>query len=109
MDKTSSHAARKAIEALKNNNVGASGTLKKDQKRSCKTWTRTESKLKITNELRRFTEVDNHEEINIGDRVKNSEAIKLGKPKFYKQMYQNGAIREGVCESTLREGDAGKG
>ena len=41
-----------------------------------------QSRLKISNELWRFIEVDNHEAVKIGDLEKNSEAIKVVKPKI---------------------------
>ena len=62
-------------------------------------------RLKITNELRKLTEVDNHEAVKIGDLQKHSEAIKVIKHKFNKEIYQNAAVREGVGELTLREGE----
>ena len=64
-----------------------------------------QSRLKITDEPRRFTEVDNHEAVKIGD-LKNSEAIEVVKSKFNKKIYQSAAVREGADELTLREGDA---
>ena len=65
------------------------------------------SRLKITCELTRFIEVENHEAVKIGDLEKNSEAIKVVKPKSSKEIFQNAAIREGVDELTLREGEGG--
>ena len=65
------------------------------------------SRLKITCELTRFIEVENHEAVKIGDLEKNSEAIKVVKPKYSKEIFQNAAIREGVDELTLREGEGG--
>ena len=41
-----------------------------------------QSRLKIVDELRRFTEVDNHGAVKIGDLEKNSEAIKVVGPNF---------------------------
>ena len=40
------------------------------------------NRMNITNELRRFIEVDNHETTKIGNLEKNSEAIKVVKPAF---------------------------
>ena len=51
-----------------------------------------QSRMKITNELRRFIEVDNREAVKIGDLEKDSEAIKVDKPKFNKEIHQNAAI-----------------
>ena len=41
-----------------------------------------QSRLKIVDELRRFTEVDNHEAVKIGDPEKNSDVIKVVGPNF---------------------------
>ena len=46
----------------------------------------------ITNELRGFIEEDNREAVKIGDLEKNSEAIKVVKPKFNKEIHQNASI-----------------
>ena len=51
-----------------------------------------QSRLNVTNDLRRFTEVDDHEAVKIGD-LENSEAIKVAKPKF-EEIFPN-AIRVG--------------
>ena len=63
-----------------------------------------QSRMNITNERRRFIEVDNHETVKIGYLEKNSEAIRVVRPKYNKETYQ---IREGVSESTFREGEEG--
>ena len=55
-----------------------------------------QGRLKITDEPRRFTEVDNHEEVKIGD-LKNSEAIEVVKSKFNKK----------ICKSEGRPGRNG--
>ena len=65
--------------------------------------------MKITSELRSFIEVDNNEAVKIGDLEKNSEAIKVVKPKFHKEVYPNAAVGEGVDELTLREGAGEEG
>ena len=38
-------------------------------------------RLEITNELRRFIEVDIHEAVKIGDLEKNSEVIRVAGPR----------------------------
>ena len=57
--------------------------------------------VEIMNELRRFVELDNHEEAKIGD----LEAIK--KPKFNRGVFPKAIIRKGVSELTLRENEKG--
>ena len=47
-----------------------------------------QSRFKFTNELGRFIEVDTHEAAKTGD-LENSEAIKVVKPMFNKEIYQN--------------------
>ena len=44
-----------------------------------------QSRLNITNELRRFIEVDNQEAVKIGDLENNSEAINVVRPQFNKR------------------------
>ena len=66
-----------------------------------------QSRLNITDELRRCIEVDTHEAVQIGDQEKNSVAIKMVTPKFNKVIFQNVAVRKGVDELTLREGEKG--
>ena len=39
-----------------------------------------------------FIEVDNHEAVKIGDQHKNSEAIKVVKPKFNMDIFPNAAV-----------------
>ena len=56
-----------------------------------------QKKLKKMDELRRFSEVDNHETVKIGDEEKNS-AIKAVGPDFN---------QKGVDELTLRTGEEG--
>ena len=51
--------------------------------------------------------MDDREAVKIGELEKNSEAIKVVKPKFNKEIYQIAAVREGVNEMTLREGEEG--
>ena len=41
-----------------------------------------QSRLEITNELRRFIEVNNNEAVRIGDLAKNSEAINVARHKL---------------------------
>ena len=53
-----------------------------------------QSRLKLTSELRRFIEVD-HEAVKIGD-PENSEAIRVVRPKFNKEIFPNAAVRKGV-------------
>ena len=64
-------------------------------------------RMKIKSELRRFFVVDSREAVKIGDLEDNSAAIKVVRPKFSKGIDQNAAIREGVDELTLREGEEG--
>ena len=52
--------------------------------------------MKVTNDLRRFIEVDNHESVAIGDLEMNREAIKVVRPKFNKDICLDAIIREGV-------------
>ena len=66
-----------------------------------------EQRLKITNEIRRFIEVDKNEVVKIGDLEKNSEAIKVVRPNFNKEIFPDATIRAGVGELTLRTGEAG--
>ena len=61
-----------------------------------------ESSRFITNELKRFIEVDNHEAVEIGDLEKNS-AIKVARTMFNKAIFPQ-PIREG-SGLTLREGE----
>ena len=49
-----------------------------------------QSRLKIVDELRRFTEVDSHEAVKIGDPEKNSEAIKVVGPNFDRENISRG-------------------
>ena len=56
-----------------------------------------QSMLKTTDEPRRFTEVDNHETVKIGDLKKKSEAIEVVKSKFNKK----------ICKSEGRPGRSG--
>ena len=49
--------------------------------------------LKITNELRRVIEVDNHEAPKIGDLEKNAEAIKVVRPKINHDIFPHAAVR----------------
>ena len=52
--------------------------------------------------------MDNNEAVKIGHLEKNSEAIKVVRPKFDKESFPNAVIlREGVDELTLREGEEG--
>ena len=55
---------------------------------------------KITNELRRFIEVENVLPVKIGDPEKNSVAIKGSSPGST-ETYKKAAVREGVDGSTL--------
>ena len=59
------------------------------------------SRLKSTNEQRRFVGMNNQEEVNIGELEKKMEAIKVARPKA---IFPNGIIREGVDELTIRSG-----
>ena len=61
-----------------------------------------QSSFKMTNELRRFIEVDSHEAVKTGDLEKNSEAIKVARPKFN----QEGPSAKGH-ELALPAGEAG--
>ena len=65
-----------------------------------------QSRSNITNQLRRFIEADNHNAVRISHMEKNSEAMKVVKPSFDKEIYQNATAREGVEELTVREGVA---
>ena len=60
-----------------------------------------QSRLNITNEPRRFIEVDN-QAVKIGDLAKNSEAIKLSGASSIRGIYQNPAVWEKVDDLTLR-------
>ena len=56
----------------------------------------------ILQEQRRLNiEVDNHEAVKIGDVEENSEAIKVVKPQFNKEIYLRPAVRKGVDELAL--------
>ena len=71
-----------------------------------------QSRLKITNELRRYIEVGNHEPVKIGDlalwtrfsnreardQEKNSEAIKVFGPNLNREMFPDAAVRDGAEE-----------
>ena len=59
------------------------------------------SRLKMTEELRRFIMVDCHEAVKIGDLVKNLESRSVVEPKFTTDQPQARA-REEADEPTLR-------
>ena len=61
-----------------------------------------QSRLKITNELRRFLEADDRESVKMDEMDKPTKAIKIGKPKFNKQILPNAIIREEVNKLTLQ-------
>ena len=65
-----------------------------------------QNRLKLTDE-QRFIEVDNQEAVKIGELERNSEAIKLARPKFNKAIFQDATIREGVDDLALRTGESG--
>ena len=53
-----------------------------------------QSRVKIMNELKRFTEVDNHEAVKIGDQM-------VG-PDFNRVIFPDAAVRDGVDALTIR-------
>ena len=55
-----------------------------------------QSRLKIVDEPRRFTEVDSHEAVKIGDPEKNSGAIKMVGPNFDRERTFPVAVRIGT-------------
>ena len=66
-----------------------------------------QSRLKTTKEQRRFIDLDNHDAVKIGDMEKISKAIKVVKAKFNREIYQNAAVRDGLDELPLRQGEEG--
>ena len=65
------------------------------------------SRYKVTDELRRFILVDNHEVVRIGELEQGSEAMRVVRPNSEKETFPNAAIREGTDELTLRVEEAG--
>ena len=51
-----------------------------------------ESRLKITNELKRFIEVDNQEAVKIGDLERHKEVLKVVRPKFNREIFPNAYV-----------------
>ena len=66
-----------------------------------------QGRLEITNELRRFIEVNNHEAVKVGDLEKNSEAIKAVGADLHRERFSDGAVRAEVHEMTFRKGEEG--
>ena len=65
------------------------------------------STLKVTNELRRLTDVKNHEAVKIGDLEENSEAINVIRDNLNMETFPNAATREEVDDPTLRAKEVG--
>ena len=63
------------------------------------------SRMITTNEPRRFRWITTMRQRSATWRG-TREAMKVAKPKFYKEIFSNAIIREGVDELTLREGEA---
>ena len=83
----------------------------KSKKKQCIWWCvvlQLQCRLKITNELMRFIEVDHCVVVKMNNLEKTSEAIKVAKSKFNKQTNERPTVREGVRDLTLREGEVGK-
>ena len=57
-----------------------------------------ESKLKITDELRRFIQAENKDAAKIGDLEKCKETGRVVKPQFDLETYPNARVREGADE-----------
>ena len=68
-----------------------------------------QSRLKKTNELRRFIEVDSWEAVQIGDLERHTELLKVVRPNINKAFFflSNAYVREELDELTLRSGEAG--
>ena len=62
-----------ALKMLAKQQTGGDSPRGQDLRRFCQ----EQSRMKLTNELRRFIEVDKNEAVKIGDLEKNSEAIKV--------------------------------
>ena len=63
--------------------------------------------MNIANAQRKSIGADNHEAVKIGDEEKNSEAIKVARPKFNQENFSGAVIREGVEELTLQIKEVG--
>ena len=61
----------------------------------------------MTNEPRSVIEVDNHEAVKIGELEKNTEVIKVVRPKFNNAIFAKATIRVGSDELTRRAEEAG--
>ncbi len=62
------------------------------------------SRLKVTYESRRFTEVDNRKAVKTDELEKHSEAMKVVRLNLNRATFPDATIREGVDEWTVRAG-----